>query len=249
MLLGLTVVFEVAAVLLGWNLTSRFNTIMYAVSAVFMAGAGALVAARHQRNPVGWLFCGSAAFTAVTDAALGWGLRAAAEGWPYGAVGEWLAVTGWLPGALGWMLTFLLFPDGHLPSRRWRPVLWLGAVGFVLAMPGWSLSPDRTREFASGRNPLAVPALPTGALLTVGTTLFLGALVASAASLVIRFRRSTGDERQQLKWFAAAAAYAGVAMPSTVVLWYVTPAAQLLIISAVTALTLAACMAILRYRL
>jgi hypothetical protein len=73
--------------------------------------------------------------------------------------------------------------------------------------------------------------------------------VASAASLVVRFRRSTGDERQQLKWFAAAAAYAGVAMPATVVLWYVTPAAQLLIVSAVTALAVAACVAILRYRL
>ena len=249
LLLGLTVVSEVATVLLSWNLTSRFYTVMYAVCGVVMAGAGALVAARHPRNPIGWLFCGFAAFNALTDAALGWGLRAAAEGWPGGAVGEWLGMTGWLPGALGWILTFLLFPDGHLPSRRWRLVLWLCAVGFVLALPGWSMSPDRTGDFASGHNPLAVPALPTDALLIVGTTLFLGALVASAASLVVRFRRSTGDERQQLKWFAAAAAYAGVAMPATVVLWYVTPAAQLLIVSAVTALVLAACVAILRYRL
>jgi signal transduction histidine kinase len=249
LLLGLTVVFEVAAVLLSWNLTSRFYTVMYAVFGVVMAGAGALVAARHPRNPVGWLFCGFAALNAFTDAALGWGLRAAAEGWPGGAVGEWLGMTGWLPGASGWILTFLLFPDGHLPSRRWRLVLWLGAVGFVLALPGWSMSPDRTGEFASGHNPLAVEALPTDALLYVGTTLFLGALVASAASLVVRFRRSTGEERQQLKWFAAAAAYAGVAMPGTVVLWYVTPAAPLLVVSAVTALVLAACVAILRYRL
>jgi len=250
LLLGLTVVFEVAAVLLSWNLTSRFNVVMYAVSAVVMAGAGALVAARHPRNPIGWLLCGFTAFTAIAgDAALGWGLRATAEGWPGGAVGEWLATTSWLPSGLGWILTFLLFPDGHLPSRRWRPVLWLAAVGFVLAVPGWSMSPDRTGDFASGRNPLAVPGLPTDVLLSVGTTLFLGALVASAASLVVRFRRSTGDQRQQLKWFAAAAAYAGVALPTTVVLWYVTPAAQLLAVSAVTALSLAACVAILRYRL
>jgi signal transduction histidine kinase len=250
LLLGLTVVFEVAAVLLSWTLTSRFNMVMYAVSAVVLAGAGALVAARHPRNPIGWLFCGFTLFTAVAgDAALGWGLRAAAEGWPGGAVGEVLAATSWLPSGFGWILTFLLFPDGHLPSRRWRLVPWLGAVGLVLAVPGWSLSPDRAADFASGRNPLAVPALPTDALISVGVTLFLGALVASAASLVVRFRRSTGDERQQLKWFAAAAAYAGVALPSTFVLWYVTPAAQVLAVTAVTALAVGACMAILRYRL
>jgi hypothetical protein len=83
LLLGLTVVVEVAAVLLSWNLTSRFDVVMYAVSNVVMAGAGALVAARHPRNPVGWLLCGFTLFTAVAgDAALGWGLRAAAEGWP-----------------------------------------------------------------------------------------------------------------------------------------------------------------------
>ena len=76
LLLGLTVVSEVAAVLLSWNLTSRFNTVMYAVSAVLLAGAGALVAARHPRNPIGWLFCGNALLTALAgDAALGWGVR------------------------------------------------------------------------------------------------------------------------------------------------------------------------------
>lgn len=250
LLLGLTVVSEVAAVLLCWDLTSRFNTVMYAVSAVVMAGAGALVAARQPGNPIGWLFCVFALLNALMgDAALGWGLRAAAEGWPGVAVGEWLATTSWLPSGLGWILTFLLFPDGHLPSRRWLPVPWLGAVGFVLAVPGWSMSPDRTGEFVSGRNPLAVEALPTDALLSVGMTLFIGALLASAASLVVRFRRSTGDERQQLKWFAAAAAYASVALPTTFVLWSVTPGIELLAATAITALPLAACVAILRYRL
>jgi signal transduction histidine kinase len=165
------------------------------------------------------------------------------------AVGEWIATTSWLPSGFGWILTFLLFPDGHLPGRRYRLVPWVGAVGLVLAVPGWSMSPDRTSEFVSGRNPLAVEALPTGALLTVGMTMFTGALLASAASLVVRFRRSVGNERQQLKWFAAAAGFAGVALPITFVLWYVTPVVQVLAAIALTALPLVACAAILRYRL
>jgi len=75
----------------------------------------------------------------------------------------------------------------------------VGAVGLVLAVPGWSMSPNRRREFVSERNPLAVEALPTDALLAVGMTLFLGALLASAVSLVVRFRRSVGEERHDHK--------------------------------------------------
>jgi hypothetical protein len=121
---------------------------------------------------IGWLFCAFALLNAlVSDLALGWGLRAAAEGWPGTAVGEWISATSWLPSGFGWILTFVLFPDGHLPGPRWRLVPWAGAVGLVLAVPGWSISPDRTSEFVSGRNPLAVEALPTDALLTVGSGL------------------------------------------------------------------------------
>jgi signal transduction histidine kinase len=142
-----------------------------------------------------------------------------------------------------------LFPDGRLPGPRWRVVGWAATAGTLLAIAGWSLSADRTGEFASGRNPLAVTWLPTGPMLGVGMTLFLGAFVASGISLAIRFRRSRAVERQQLRWFAAAAGLAVVLLPAAFLLWYAISWAGVLAMVALTALPIACGVAILRYRL
>jgi signal transduction histidine kinase len=249
-LFGLTLAVELAALTLSWGLESRYDTLLYAVYSVSLAGAGALIASRQPRNVIGWLFCVFALLNAVgADVAQGWALRAAEEGWPGSDAAAVLAYASWQPSGFGWVLTFLLFPDGHLLSRRWSTVIWVGAVGTALAIPGWSLSADAGAEFPSGRNPIALEELPTDALLAVGMTLLVGALAASVASLVLRFRRSTGIERQQLKWFAFAAVVAAVVLPVGFVLWFVTPLAGFLIALALTALPLAACVAILRYRL
>ncbi|MGZ4609810.1 MAG: sensor histidine kinase [Actinomycetes bacterium] len=250
LLLALTVAVEAGAVPLAWDLESRYDTVLYAVSAVALAGAGALIASRHPENAVGWLFCWFALFNAVTaDLAEAWGLRAAEQGWPAGPAAECVSNASWLPSGLGWILTFLLFPDGRLPDRRWRVVLWAGVVGCALALPGYALSPSRDSDFVHGHNPIAVtsPILPV--LLLVGAVLFLSALVAAAASLVVRFRRSSGVERQQLKWFTLAAAFAGIALPTSLVLWDVWEPVRVLAAIALTLLPLAACAAILRYRL
>jgi signal transduction histidine kinase len=250
LLFGLTVTAELVAVVLSWRLEPVHDTLLYAVYASTMAAAGALIAARHPGNAIGWLFCGFALLNAVSsDLAQGWSFRAAADGWAGGPAAEWIATTSWLPSGYGWILTFLLFPDGRLPGRRWRAVPWTGAAGLVLAVVGWSLSPDRGVEFAAGRNPLAVPSLPDDVLLAAGMTLFLGSLAAAVVSLVLRLRRAHGADQQQLKWFAFAAAVAGVALPASFGLWYVTPAAGVLAAVALTGLPLAACVAVLRYRL
>lgn len=252
-LFGLTVAAELAAAALSWRLQSSFDTILsalYAVFAIVLAGAGALIATRHPHNAIGWLFCGFALFNAVAaDLANAWAVRAFAEDWPGSITSSWVSASSWLPSGYGWILTFLLFPDGRLPNRRWWPVPWLGLVGMLMAGAGWSLSPDLGRELPGGHNPFAVPALPTDALLAVGMALFVAALVASVVSLVLRFRHSRGIEHQQLKWFVFAAALAGVALPASFVLWYVTPAAEMLAAIALTALPIAAAIALLRYRL
>ncbi len=243
-------VVEIAAVVLSWRLEPGYDTLLYAVAGLTTVGAGAVIAHRRPENPIGWLFCGFGLLNAIAaDLLQGWGLRAAADAWPGGSLAEWIASSSWLISGYGWTLTFLLFPTGHLPSPRWRLVPWAGALGMVLGTTGWALSPDRGRDLTSGRNPWAVESLPTGFLLTVGMPLLLGSLIAAVLSLAVRFRRTSGLERQQLKWFVLAASVAGVVLPITFALWYVTPAAGVVAALALSALPLAAGAAILRYRL
>jgi signal transduction histidine kinase len=245
----LTLAVELAAVALSWGLESRYDTLLYAVYAATLAGAGALVASRQPRNPIGWLFLVFALLGAVmADAAQGWALQAPEQGWRGGDTAELLASSGRQLSGLCWILTFLLIPDGRLPSRRWQPVVWAAAVGTLLTAAGWSLDED-LYDFPSGHNPFAVEGLPTGALFAAGVTLMFATLLAAATSLVLRFRRARGVERQQLKWFALAAVFAAVVLPVSFALWFVTSVAPVLIAVALTALPIGACVAILRYRL
>ena len=245
-----TVVVELASVTLSWGLEARYDTLGYAFYSVILAAAGALVVSRRPDNAIGWLFCGTALLNAlVADAAQGYGLRAAQHGWPAGPAFEWISGTNWLLGGMSMVLTFLLFPDGRLPGPRWRWVAYLGAVGVALALPGWTLSPDRGNEFVSGHNPLTAPSLPTWPMFAIGFCLFVTAFAASGVALVLRFRRASGVERQQIKWFVFAAVISIVTLSLGAVLWYVTPLAPIASVLALTALPVAACVAILRYRL
>jgi hypothetical protein len=82
-LFGLTFAFELAAVALSWRLESGYDTLLYALYSVSLAGAGTLIASRQPGNPIGWLFCFLALLNAVAaDAAQGWALRASDDVWP-----------------------------------------------------------------------------------------------------------------------------------------------------------------------
>ncbi|MCP2197139.1 sensor histidine kinase [Lentzea flava] len=238
---ALTVIAELGATALSWGFEPLYDTVMYAIYAIVMAGAGALIA---RRSVIGWLFLWFALLNALAaDLGQAWGLREL----PGGPIALWISLTSWLPSGFGWILTFVLFPDGK--AGRWRPLLWVGGISTVLAMAGWAFSPDLGRSFPDGRNPMAVESLPTAAVFTVGITLFLAALGLSVLALILRFLRSEGIRRQQLKWFVFAAALAGVGLPMSFALWYVTPAAGVIAAVVLTGLVVAACLAILRYRL
>ena len=91
-----TLASELVAVSLSWGLEPTYDTALYAVYAVTLAGAGALIASRHPHNPIGWLFCAAALWNALAaDVAQGWGLRAAESGWSGGSVGEVIALSSW----------------------------------------------------------------------------------------------------------------------------------------------------------
>jgi hypothetical protein len=142
----------------------------------------------------------------------------------------------------------LFFPDGRLPSRRWRAVAWLSVAVLFSTSASEAFSPGRLAEAPHVTNPLGIrPA--GGALELVNATSFSLlplCFAASALSMVLRFRRSTGEERQQLKWFAAAAALLAAFFP----LAFVFPGlVQDLVTLSFAGLPIAVGIAVMRYRL
>jgi hypothetical protein len=175
---------------------------------------GALVASQRPENPIGWIFCAAALFQGLN--VFGWeyatyALLTKPGSLPLGAEVAWLAQWDWAPG-LGLILVFLplLFPDGRPPSRRWRPVAWLGAasIGMIVVPTMILLWPDRGAELMRPQGPAEQGG--SHALFVViefaGFPLMLLAGLAAVVSLFVRFRRARGAERQQIKWFASAAA-------------------------------------------
>ncbi|MGH3146474.1 MAG: hypothetical protein ACRDTR_11805 [Rubrobacter sp.] len=170
---------------------------------------GALIASRRPENAIGWIFCAVGLTLAVASTASGY-----ADYGLYGSRGALLApeLAAWLSVWLNILvlfvapcLIFLLFPDGRPPSMRWRPAVWLlsaagGGIFFTLAF-----SPGELDEYTYPGlpNPLGVGGA-IGDLLTaiesIGTSVLPIAVLVSISSMVMRFRRSSGVERLQLKW-------------------------------------------------
>jgi hypothetical protein len=181
---------------------------------------GALVAWRRPDNVLGWLFlsigalAGAAGLAGVVTSQPGAMVPPAA--W-YVVLAAWYQQWFWFPTfAMSAVLTVLLFPDG-LPSRRWRPVLWTTVGSIVVLTVLAAFDPKLTAAATSGDppppplpNPLASPDLPvlgqgtaSPLFLLAYVTLF-GCALAAVVSAVLRYRRSRGVERLQLRWFVFA---------------------------------------------
>ncbi|MDQ3591237.1 MAG: hypothetical protein M3392_13510 [Actinomycetota bacterium] len=232
---------------------TEYNNFIFPVVVLAFALVGALVASRLPTNPIGWI-CLTIGLTAMLgSAAAEYGVYALpnqAGSLPGGEYAAWLGNWLWIP-AVGLMGTFtiLLFPTGRLPSRRWRVVAWLSGAVLVLASLSEAFSPGKLAEAPNVTNPLGIEAA-RGALELVNTAAFLLlplCFVLSALSMVVRFRRSAGEERQQLKWFAAAAVLLGACFPFV----FVVPSrlVQDLVTLLFAGLPMAIGVAILRYRL
>jgi hypothetical protein len=169
---------------------------------------GALIASKHPNNPVGWICLTVGLFWMLIllgDSIPGSG--------PYPVTIDALTQAIWIPpiGLLGIYL-ILLFPDGKLPSRRWRPLAWLSGVVMVLASLGVTFAPGPLEGHPGVRNPLALEGAPHW-VWTAGIAILLLlplCMIASALSLVMRYRRSGGVEREQIKWIAFAASVVGL---------------------------------------
>lgn len=234
-----------------WN-TGPVSGLIFAFSTV-----GALVASRRSENSIGWLFLSGALVWILGELALEYAVYVFITAPGTMPAGEWAAWFGAWARGTGWFLIvvflLLLFPDGRLPSPRWRPVLW-GALGYVafFTLVIW-LSPEsfdlRLVEFA--RNPLGLELEIMVPLSNIVNLTFPLLVVASGAAVIVRFRRSRGDERQQLKWFA----YAVGLMIAVFVFWFsfavmgFAPPNALMFTVPLIGLPLATGVAILRYRL
>jgi hypothetical protein len=169
---------------------------------------------------------------------------------------SWLGNWAWAPG-LGLLITFalLLFPNGRLPSHRWRPVAWLSATSIaIICGPGaaWSWPQRGLTLLASNEEGLENAPHLVQLLVQAGLPLLLLCGLASVAALLVRFRRSRGVERQQLKWFA----FAGVITVAGLVLivtpsqyGWIGPLNALVALPILVSMPIAAGIAILRYRL
>ena len=193
----------------------------FAFAAVGVVG---LIVARHQpRNAIGWMYLvvwiGAAGVFAGLQEYATWAATSH-PGAPGEAFATWFGNWAWVP-IFVLLLTypFLLFPDGRLPSRRWRPVAWAIAIVTVL----WSVSfalegQDFTDALnRSVPNPYAIPALVPffNAARIVLAFVMIGLMAASVASLFVRYRRASGDEREQIRWLMLAGAIT--------VFWFLLP--------------------------
>jgi len=197
------------------NKESLAGQIPYVIAFTLFGIVGALLLSRLPGNRVGGLLLFGAAVTAASFAAgelmtylVGEGIT---DGPAVVAMGL-VSSLGWLVGIFP-VILFLpqLFPDGHLPSRRWLPFAWLCVA--VLAFLGLSLLFGQDTLTGSSDNAvIANPFFVQGlADLEIPDPVFavtlIGLLVGSVLSLVLRFRRSSGVERQQIKWVALAVAF------------------------------------------
>lgn len=241
----LSITLEVAAVGLSWGYEPAWDTLIYAVNTLVLAAVGALVASRQPLNPIGWLVLGAGVFSSFTDLAQGWAMR----GWPGADVAETIANTSTIPLAAATVICLLLFPSGTLMAPAWRAVGAAGVLGAAFAVPTFVLAPEAGSYFLDGVNPYAANGPAWWGLYVAAMAVLLGSFVLSVVALGLRFRRSVGDERQQMKWLALAAGIAAVVMPAGALLWNTVPAVRIAVAVAATLMPVAMGAGILRYRL
>jgi hypothetical protein len=228
---------------------------------VALATVGAVVAARHPDNAIGWLclavgFIGSWNALAVPYA--DYALVDRSGSLPGGTVMAWLSL--WLSNIWGLTFTFLplLFPTGRLPSPRWRPVAWVTAVVLALSCLVTGLRPGPMGEQQQWPyNPLGIESA-AAVLRRIEPPLLLCLLavtVLCASSVLVRFRRARGIERQQLKWFTFAIALLALLFVQFLVTsllgvrWPSDTASDVLFSIGYGLIPISAGIAILRYRL
>lgn len=196
---------------------TRFSPVVDVANGLMFSVVGALIASRRPDNAVGWICLGTGILMNVSAAAgeyAVYALLTMPDSIPGGQGAAW--VTNWTwplyIGLLGTVL-ILVFPDGRLPSRRWRPVMVVAMAAMASAAISLAISPGlMTAVPWAGVNPFGIEDVDFALeILSLGFVFTLATFVAALVSMVLRFRRARGELRQQIKWFASAAALVTIA--------------------------------------
>ncbi|HET9311907.1 MAG TPA: histidine kinase [Actinomycetota bacterium] len=187
------------------------------VAMMMIAGysvTGAVLASRHPRNAVGWLLLTIGLWfllTGFSDEFMQWLYRDGPTTNPLGQVFGLISNVLWLPMIATASLLFLLFPTGRVPGPRWRFLPWVIGSAVALFLLASILHPgpleDTGLEGIVVRNPLGVPGLEgiTEIAIAGSSVVVLLGVLPCFLSLVVRFVRARGEERQQVRWLAAVA--------------------------------------------
>jgi signal transduction histidine kinase len=218
---------------------------------ISLAVLGALVVSREHRNAIGWLLCAAPILYVmpVLESDLAAYLSATSPNSMAIAL-AWLASWSVFGFYVAGIPLLMLLPTGRLPSARWRGPLWFCLVGVVVVMLAEAITPGPLRALASTDNPF-VPAITRPLLDAIRgprMALLPLSLVIAVSSLVLRFHRARGEERQQLKWIAYGAVLLSIGILGTAT--RVAPAVnQIVYLICLGCFVAALGLAILKYRL
>jgi hypothetical protein len=205
---------------------------------ICVAMVGGVVSSRVPANPSGWLL--SVIALSLAGAVAGNALYEH-EG---AVVGAWATTWVWVPGMVSVAVFGVVFPTGRPLSGSWRWLLWTSATAGVALIVGSALAIGEFEDYPGVRNPYGVTG---GAeVAAAGFALLVVSVLGSIAALVVRFRRSHGVQRQQMKWVASGAAFFPVAFSGA---GFSDDAGFLLLLAGLLIIALTVAVAILRYRL
>jgi hypothetical protein len=226
------------------------------VLAVTFSTVGAVITSRRPENPIGWLFCATGLLVGMDHLSAQYAIYAllAAPGTlPGGEVLAWIRSWIWVPHFGLVVFLGLLFPDGRLPTSRWRPLAWFASAAFLVGTISVALSPGPIDGLGPIRNPLGV--VGEKSLVGLVESLMFALALVAAASLFGRLRSAAREERQQLKWFVYAAAMFAIgttltyAVSEAMGVWWVRWAGFAVLMVGLVGLPTAVGIAILRHHL
>ena len=192
-------------------------TLLTGVLSLAFPTVGALIASRLPTNPIGWIFCGIGLLWGAGRFTIAYADYALTENFafPGGESVAWFSSCLWFATLTLGIFLILLFPEGRLPSRRWRIVTWAALFGGALAVLGTAFMPDKLIvSHPYVENPFGIIGVIGGGLTTyelfgasrfLGMTLLITSSIAALFSLILRLHHTRGIERQQIKWFLFAA--------------------------------------------